>query len=401
MQLSKLFSTLALGCAVLSVPSYGSFFDEVDGQFDMGHHIAENAVGFLPVPIIITEPAVGYGGGLVGIFMHETEHEKQRRKQAALTSLDGGAQLMPASITAVGAAGTKNGSWFAFAGHRHSWLDDSIRYIGGAGVGKINLDIYQDVSFPGGLIPGVGGKLPSFNTTFGFNTQTTGAAMLQSVQFRVAKTPLMLGVKQLASYTSVESSNGVINQILEWTLGKESVISGLGVTAEYDTRNNLFYPTSGFKVAADYMVYDEKIGSASNYQKFSLEGQGYIPIAKKWTMAFAGDYENFSTEELFIAPTAQPYIKLRGVQSYRYQGDEIATLQSQVTYDIDHRWKVSAFYGVGEAKQDNSLSDNTVVDAYGAGFRYQLARRYGLYMGVDVARSEGENAFYINLGSGF
>ncbi|MFA0071366.1 BamA/TamA family outer membrane protein, partial [Vibrio breoganii] len=137
-----------------------------------------------------------------------------------------------------------------------------------------------------------------------------------------------------------------MNQLLAWTLGNESVTSGLGVIAEYDTRNNLFYPTSGFKVGADYMIYDEKLGSDSDYQKFSLEGEGYVPITEKWTIAFAGDYELFTTEELFIAPTTQPYIKLRGVESFRYQGDEIVTLQTQITYDIDHRWKVSAFYGI-------------------------------------------------------
>jgi hypothetical protein len=396
MQLNKPFATLAMSCSILSTPTLASFFDEVDGQFDMGHHIAENAAGFLPVPIIITEPAVGYGGGLVGVFMHETEEQKQARKQAALNALDGGAQLMPASITAVGAAGTKNGSWFAFAGHRHSWLDDSIRYIGGAGVGKVNLDIYQDISFPG-----FGNIIPPFETSFGFNTQTTGAAMLQNLQFRVADTPLMLGIKQFASYSSVESDNRAINQILEWTLGKESVTSGLGLVAEYDTRNNLFYPTSGFKVAADYMVYDEKLGSDSDYQKFGLEGQGYIPLGDKWTLGLAGDYEKFATDELFVAPTTQPYIKLRGVQSYRYQGDEVATLQTQVTYDIDHRWKVSAFYGIGATRDESHYSNDAMVDAYGVGFRYQLARRYGLYMGVDVATSEGDDAFYINLGSGF
>ncbi len=396
MQMNKLLSTLTMSCITFSCSTFASFFDEVDDQFDMGHHIAENAVGFLPVPIIITEPAVGYGGGLVGVFMHETGEQKKQRKQAALTSLDGGAQLMPAAITAVGAAGTKNGSWFAFAGHRHTWLDDSIRYIGGAGLGKVNLDIYKDISFPG-----VGDKLPSFDKTFGFNTQTTGAAMLQSVQFRVADTSLMLGVKQFASYTSVESSNSAVNQLLAWTLGNESVTSGLGVIAEYDTRNNLFYPTSGFKVGADYMIYDEKLGSDSDYQKFSLEGEGYVPITEKWTIAFAGDYELFTTEELFIAPTTQPYIKLRGVESFRYQGDEIVTLQTQITYDIDHRWKVSAFYGIGEAKEESNYSENATVDAYGVGFRYQVARRYGLYMGVDLARSENDGAFYITLGSGF
>jgi hypothetical protein len=385
-----------MSCAVLSAPSFGSFFDDVDGQFDMGHHIAENAVGFLPVPIVITEPAVGYGGGLVGVFMHETEEQKQQRKQAALTSLDGGAQLMPAAITAVGAAGTQNGSWFAFAGHRHTWHDDTIRYIGGVGGGQMNLNIYQDIDFPG-----FGPVLPPIQDTFSFNTQTSGVAMLQQLQFRIAKTPLMLGVKQLASYTTVESDNKVVGKLLDMTIGNKEVTSGLGLLAEYDTRNNLFYPTDGYKVSSEYMVYDSKLGSDSNYTKWNVAGEGYVPLNDKWTLGFAGNYDKFDTKDEFVAPTTKPYIKLRGVSSFRYQGDQVATAQTQVTYDIDHRWKVSAFYGAGVAKMDSQYSDNQSVGAYGAGFRYQIARRYGLHMGVDIARSNDEGAFYITLGSGF
>ncbi|CAH1583412.1 Outer membrane protein/protective antigen OMA87 [Vibrio jasicida] len=388
-------SALALSCAVLSTPSFGSFFDEVDGQFDMGHHIAENAVGFLPVPIIITEPAVGYGGGLVGVFMHETEQQKRERKQAALSSLDGGAQLMPAAVTAVGAAATQNGSWFAFAGHRHTWREDSIRYLGGMGLGQMNLNIYQDIDFPGL------GPLPPLNTTVGFNTQTSGVALMQQLQFRVAKTPLMLGVKQIASYTNVASENSVVNKVLDVTLGDKEITSGLGLLIDYDTRNNLFYPTDGYQISSEYMVYSEALGGDSNYTKWNVSGQGYVPITEKWTLAFAGNYDKFDTSDRFVTPTTQPYIKLRGVSSFRYQGDQVMTAQTQVTYDIDHRWKVSAFYGVGVANAENQYAQNQTIDAYGGGFRYQIARRYGLFMGVDLARSDDENAFYISLGSGF
>lgn len=48
-----------------------SFIDEIDGQLDMGEYLAENAYGFLPVPILITEPAVGYGeASPVSFFMN-------------------------------------------------------------------------------------------------------------------------------------------------------------------------------------------------------------------------------------------------------------------------------------------------------------------------------------------
>ncbi|MGR5175009.1 BamA/TamA family outer membrane protein [Vibrio parahaemolyticus] len=398
MQSKKILNILALASCVfsaMSTASTSSFIDEVDNRFDMGHFIADNSVGFLPIPIIITEPAVGYGGGLVGLFMHETDEQKQERKAKALASIDGGAQLMPASITAVGAAGTKNGSWFAFAGHRHSWLNDSIRYIGGAGIGRVNLDIYQDINFDGI------GLLPPANTTLSFDTQTSGVAMLQKVQFRVANTPLMLGLKQFASYSEVKSDNAIADKLLALSLGKDTTISGLGLLAEYDTRDNLFYPKSGYKVAADYMVYDKKLGSDANYRKLGVDGEVFIPLADKWTLAFAGNYQQLDSDELALSPTTQPYVKLRGVSSYRYQGDQVMTAQSQVVYDIDHRWKVSAFYGIGEAKEDSQISKDNRVDAYGAGFRYQLARRYGLFMGMDFAKSKDEGTFYITLGSGF
>ncbi|CDT69760.1 BamA/TamA family outer membrane protein [Vibrio coralliirubri] len=392
---SKLFHSVSLISALFSSVSYGSFFDAVDDQFDMGHHIAENAVGFLPVPVLITEPAVGYGGGLVGVFMHETDEQKQQRKQAALNAIDGGAQLVPGAITVLGAAGTENGSWFAFVGHRHTWLNDTIRYTGGVGAGQMNLSIYKDLSL----------ELPNNKSTdiqpLEFSTETRGVVLQQGVQFRVSDTPLMLGVKQFVSYTEITSDSQIVDKLMEYTLGQTIVTSGLGLTADYDTRNNLFYPTSGYQFSADYMVYDEKLGSDQAYRKLDVEGEVYVPLATQWTLAFAANYQNFQSDELFLSPTTQPYIQLRGVSSYRYQGDEITTLQSQVVFDIDDRWNVSGFYGYGQAKEEAELSQDQTVGAYGVGFRYQIARRYGLRIGMDLARSDDENAFYISLGSGF
>ncbi|MBE8574680.1 BamA/TamA family outer membrane protein [Vibrio sp. OPT18] len=392
---SKLFHSVSLIGALFSSVSYGSFFDAVDDQFDMGHHIAENAVGFLPVPVLITEPAVGYGGGLVGVFMHETDEQKQQRKQAALNAIDGGAQLVPGAITVLGAAGTENGSWFAFVGHRHTWLNDTIRYTGGVGTGQMNLSIYKDLSL----------ELPNNKSTdiqpLEFSTETRGVVLQQGVQFRVADTPLMLGVKQFVSYTEITSDSQIVDKLMEYILGQTIVTSGLGLTADYDTRNNLFYPTSGYQFSADYMVYDEKLGSDQAYRKLDVEGEVYVPLATQWTLAFAANYQNFQSDELFLSPTTQPYIQLRGVSSYRYQGDEITTLQSQVVFDIDDRWNVSGFYGYGQAREEAELSQDQTVGAYGVGFRYQIARRYGLRIGMDLARSDDENAFYISLGSGF
>ncbi|MCL1043837.1 BamA/TamA family outer membrane protein [Shewanella electrodiphila] len=382
-------------CFLSLVSSVGNaessyFFDEKDGQFDLGYHLAENAYGFLPVPVLITEPAVGAGGGIVGLFLHETEAEKEARRQKALESIDGGAQLMPAAMTLVGAGGTANGTWFGIAGHRHSWLDDSIRYTVVGGAANANLDIYTRL---GGLLPP--------DKAIQFDTTTEALFALQKIQFRVAETPLMLGLKQFWAESSVSSSNAVVDWILQQQLGDKTTTSGLGLIAEYDTRDNIFFPKKGYIFSAEYMVFDESIGSDHNYQTLEASGEVYLPLSNHWTLAFAGGYDQLYAGDIQLSPTTKPYVELRGVSAFKYQGDQVATVQSQLMYHLNHRWTLSAFYGYGVTDSDAIEENSDSVDSYGVGFRYQIARRYGIHMGMDFATSGDENAVYFTLGSGF
>src|SRR4051812_20337949 len=44
------------------------FRDPEDGKLDLSRFLAQPRA-FLPVPLIVTEPAVGYGAGLAGMFV--------------------------------------------------------------------------------------------------------------------------------------------------------------------------------------------------------------------------------------------------------------------------------------------------------------------------------------------
>lgn len=67
----------------------------------------------------------------------------------------------------------------------------------------------------------------------------------------------MLGVKQVAAISTIESDNKVVDWFMDALLGEQAVTSGLGFVVDYDTRDNIFYPTRGYRFEADYMVYDE------------------------------------------------------------------------------------------------------------------------------------------------
>ena len=104
------------------------FFDPDDGMFDVSSFL-EDPRGFLPVPIVVTEPAVGYGGGGVGMFLRP-------RREAGR---EGWARP---NISAIGALATQNGTWGAFGGDSSRWLDGRLRTLVGGGTGNVNLDFF-------------------------------------------------------------------------------------------------------------------------------------------------------------------------------------------------------------------------------------------------------------------
>ena len=97
-----------------------NFIDPGDGYFDMSSWLRQKTA-FLPVPIIITEPAVGYGGGLAAVLFFPG-------KVLGRYSDDG--RLVPPSVTGVAAAGTENGSQIAGAFHFGVWNDDRHEIAG-------------------------------------------------------------------------------------------------------------------------------------------------------------------------------------------------------------------------------------------------------------------------------
>lgn len=390
----KKYIQFSLGLCCLSIPiqvnATNEFIDPIDGMFDASEYLAENAYGFLPVPIVMTEPALGYGGGFFGLFLHESKEDKIKREQLSANSMHGALKLIPPAVTMVGGAATENGTWFATVAHRRTWKNDAIRYFGAIGYANINVDIYSDF-----------GVLPNSLFKDGVETSTKGYGGIQHLLFRVNQSPLLIGFSQFVGKREVTSDNRAVDFAVKHTIGKEGTISGLGLMAEYDTTDNYFFPNEGTSVTAKYMLFRDGIGSDEDYDKLEIEAQKYFSINSNWGISFDGTYESVTTDENTLSPLTRPYIQMRGIARYRYQDNYVASIQSQVVWKASPRWKVLAFGGLGsaEAEFDDLYSD--VEYAYGTGFRYLIARRYGINMGVDIATSDEENAFYFNVGSGF
>jgi hypothetical protein len=373
----------------------GIFIDKLDGQFDASRYLSENAYGFLPVPIIITDPAVDGGLGMMGLFFHETEEEKIARL-AAMQDEDNdkaAKSLLPPSVSAAFGAYTGNDSYFLGGGHMGFFNQGKLRYMGGGGYGDVNIAFYGF------------GEI-TLNKPLEIKTQAT--AIMQTVKFKLADSRFYLGPTH--RYINAEISPTNINDLVgnfppEWQesltdlLTRNITTSGVGFALEYDSRDNFFSPTNGLKYEVNYLWFDDSIGSDVDYHLTEFSALHYLQLSKHWRTAFRVE-ANYANSAGFLPPYATPSINMRGIPAARYQGQSVAMSELELIYKINFRWELNAFAGIGKATNEFSeFSDSPSRVSKGVGFRYLIARRYGFNMGVDIAQGPEDTVFYIQAGS--
>lgn len=182
-------------------------------------------------------------------------------------------------------------------------------------------------------------------------------------------------------------------------LSTDITTSGLGLVFEFDNRDNFFSPNKGYRYSFEMTRFDERFGSDIEYDLYFAEGLNYWQLNDSWRFALKLSAEHANTNTL-LPPYALPSIKLRGVPMGRYQGDYVFSTESEINYDINNRWSISAFTGLGRfgTSLDSIKSGNSQI-AKGVGFRYLIARRYGFKMGLDVAFGPEETVWYVQAGT--
>ena len=347
----------------------GEAIDPVDGQLDLSAFL-ESAHGFLPIPLIVTEPAVGYGGGLAAMF-------PRPRKQAGS---DGYARP---DISGIGGIATENGTRMAFAGDSTRWLDGRLKTLVGALGGNVNLDVY-----------GLGLTHADLDQAVRYTLDIRGAG--GHLDWKLApQSPWSVGVRFV--YADVEPKlrddpafAGLQDRI-------RSTIVGPGVTFTYDSRDNLFTPTRGYYSETSLLVSDKAFGANRDFRRFGQVLIGYWPVAARVTLAARADYVQTSDGAPFFV---RPFIAMRGIPAMRYPGNRVVQSEIEARWQLHGRWSVVGFAGAGLARIDEGalVRDKTAGGA-GMGFRYELARKFGLHAGIDVARGPEDTAVYLQVGS--
>jgi hypothetical protein len=345
------------------------FRDPEDGEIDLSRMLATPR-RFMPIPLVVTEPAVGYGGGLAGMFV--------RPRKAA-----GAEGFARPNISIVGGMATENGTWAGFAGDSSHWLDDRLQSLAGGGTGEVNLDFY-----------GLGDASESLDEAVSYTLDFSGGVLQGSWKLK-PKSPWSIGLRYV--YAQVEPKLRDTPQFPGLADSIDMKISAPAAVLQFDSRNNLFTPTRGMYSESMYMASREDLGATEEFERFQQVVMGWLPIADRWTLGLRGDYQWSSDDTPFFL---RPYIQLRGVEAMRYQGDDMASVEVEARWQARGRWSLLAAAGYGSARTERPLYSATRDIVSGAvGFRYELARKFGMHAGLDVGFSEDTTAVYIQIGN--
>ncbi|MDP5198542.1 BamA/TamA family outer membrane protein [Flavobacterium sp. DG2-3] len=348
--------------------------DSLDGAFDLSDYIIY-AHGFIVVPTIITEPALGgIGGAVVPIFL---------KKHAPVVDENGKKRFINPDITGGMGMYTGNKSWMTGVFRSSTLIKPRILYRVMAGYGDVNLSFYAN-------------NIPKANDQeFKLNFRSTIFYTQWLKQFRNAKWsagPQYLFLNSKINLPDVSLPPPFVNP-----KDIKSTISQFGGAIQFDGRDNIFTPDKGIRIQSDFFWSDNVLGSDYDAWRINLSAIGYYPLAKTLIGGLRIEGEQALGSPPFYL---KPGINLRGIPAARYMGNTSIVTEAELRWDFYRRWSIMGFGGLASAFNDwDKAFAKPVVYSYGTGFRYLVARKFKLRMGVDVARGPEDWAYYIVFGS--
>ena len=304
------FFLLAIVIAVQAASMMDGFTDPEDGMFDVSHWMAEKK-GFFPVPMIITEPAIGYGLGAALVFLHDPLSGRVPDGETFdPQSKDAEGKLIPPSISALFGMYTENDTWMTGGAHMGVWKNDNIRYMGALATGSVNIKVYRTI----------------LDRELTINTNIEPDILYQGLKFRLAGSRFFAG----ASYLLLDTGTEIAVAGLDPSFKKNSRDAAVIFNLEYDSRNTIFTPTDGISSTIEASLFREAVGSDTEFEKYKAKIYYFTPMSKTIVLGLRGDIETIKGEDGDIPFYQYPFVDLRGVPAMRYQGEDVGVAEFEL-----------------------------------------------------------------------
>ncbi|WP_413561163.1 BamA/TamA family outer membrane protein [Bdellovibrio sp. HCB209] len=292
------------------------------------------------------------------------------------------------SMAVGGVFATEKKSYGAVAGYIGRLHEDSLRFNIFGGYAKINSDFY-----------GVG-KNESAKDLSVLLEQDYTFASAQFLPRWANKVFAGLTLTFVDMKNSFDIPTLPIPVSVSDKLNSESWVPG--IKAQFDGRDNTFYPTQGVYTNLQIQFYDENWGGGHTFQKYKANLNKYfqahqdgVLAARGALQANVGDVPFYDMAVLGLGPD------MRGFKAGKYRDKVLWDIQGEYRYRFTDHWGVVLFSGAGDVT--SSLSDITLKNLLwmgGTGLRYRLGRENPVDFSVDLAHGD-DWVWYFSVNQAF
>lgn len=184
---------------------------------------------------------------------------------------------------------------------------------------------------------------------------------------------------------------------------RRGVRSGLGVMANYDTRDNTQYPASGGNIILSFVPFHIWLGSDYNYNRIVFDARRYYSFVKNHIAA---------VQLYFFQETGKPpftdlalfggQMMMRGYRYGRYRDRGMLIAQSEYRFPVYWRFGGVFFGSYGDVA--HRVSDYRITSlkaAYGYGIRFAFDEDEKLNLRLDFGYGKKTSGYYISIGEAF
>lgn len=176
--------------------------------------------------------------------------------------------------------------------------------------------------------------------------------------------------------------------------------NGLGLTAEYDSRDNINSPHEGSFINLSNIVYREALGGDENFEVYDFRSRHYFEQLEELVLALRLDGKWTSS-----APAgAYSSVDLRGYTKGQYLAPNSTSFEVEERLDIAYGIGATLFTGVSclyDGLGDCSDTEN-LFPSIGGGLNYMIKKEEKMIVRLEGALGKGDTyGVYLQFGRAF
>ena len=182
-----------------------------------------------------------------------------------------------------------------------------------------------------------------------------------------------------------------------------SLVSGLGLVFNFDSRNSQFYPDRGWFVESSLIWNARALGSDFDFQKFILDASHFLSLGGQhilgWNLYLENTFGNAPFNQLALLGGTR---RLRGYYEGFYRDQHYISTQLEWRYPLFWRLSGTAFAATGlVAPSIERFSTHHLRSAAGIGLRVTLNKNDRINVRADYAFGKEVSGFYLTIGEAF